>query len=70
MPLKALDQTRVNCDFSNTLQMMYYDQEHQGQMYSLGDIEISPKDFVEKQALLEMQRARVVFRINCLPVFL
>ena len=33
-PLKVIDQQKVNSDLCHSLQMMYYEQEPQGTMYS------------------------------------
>lgn len=38
MPIKAIDTNRINTDFANSLQLMYYNQEPQNQLYGLTDV--------------------------------
>jgi hypothetical protein len=40
MPLKVIDQMKINVDFMNTLQMMYYKKEQAGRLYSLENVYI------------------------------
>lgn len=69
MPVKVIDQSKINTDFMASLQMMYYGRQKQGRLFSLENVYVQMKgsDRNQQQAVEEMQRARVVMKMHAHP---
>ena len=66
VPVKRLDLQTLHSDFMDTLRMMYYDQEAQGQLYSLTDVKYKK---LSASQLEEMHNTRVLVKVYCEPAF-
>jgi len=66
VPVKHLDIQTLHSDFMDTLRMMYYDQETQGQLYSLSDVKYKK---LNASQLEEMHNTRVLVKAFCEPAF-
>jgi len=64
--VKHLDIQTLHSDFMDTLRMMYYDQETQGQLYSLSDVKYKK---LNASQLEEMHNTRVLVKAFCEPAF-
>lgn len=67
MPVKCIDQQKVNSDFTADLQQMYFKKMKSGKLYSLDNVysdDFNNLDPNMRQAVGEMHRARVVLRIE------
>lgn len=66
VPVKRLDIETLHSDFMDTLRMMYYDQETQGQLYSFSDVKYKK---LNASQLEEMHNTRVLVKAYCEPAF-